>query len=94
MKTKITIILAALLMVSLLTAGAGFAQTVFSLVRWSVSGGGGQSAGAGYHLQGSAGQSAAIMVQGPGYSLCSGFWCAVDSSPGGPPAVYLPLVRR
>jgi hypothetical protein len=49
--------------------GAGF-----DLSWWTVDGGGGRSAGGGYHLEGTLGQPDAGQASGGGHALVGGFW--------------------
>ncbi len=82
-----------LLVFLLLPAPAALAQDEgYELSWWTVDGGGvsGQSGG-GYALGGTAGQPAAAVWSGGGYSLSGGFWVgsALEDY-----AVYLPVLLR
>lgn len=85
-----------LLLVCLLAVGviARAAPVDFSLSWWTVDGGGGRSEGAGFTLQGAAGQSDAGLMQGGGFKLAGGFWGGAGMV--APPArkLYLPLTVR
>ena len=76
-----------------LLAGVALAQNGYNLVRWSIGGGGGASAGDDYTLSGAVEQAEAGGAQGGSYGLAGGFWG------GAAPAelsekVYLPLTSR
>ena len=87
-----------LLIVATFLAGAAvYAQSSssYELSWWTVDGGGGNLSGAGYTLNGSAGQPDAGIMENDGYTLGGGFWAGVAHSGGAAPtAVYLPLVMR
>ena len=86
--TILLILIALLLMASAALAQSGDG---YEITRWSVPGGGGNSTGGLYTLDGTAGQTAAGEMSGGDYDLGSGFW-------GGGAAeqytIYLPLVLR
>ena len=79
-----------------LIAASALALTDPQIPRWTVDGGGGQSTGGGYTLNGTLGQPDAGTLSGNAYTLQGGFW----GSPGdGTPSpdeydIYLPLVIR
>ena len=76
-----------LLMVTFTSANG----TGYTVKRWVVSGGGGESQKGGYVLRATAGQSAAGGLSGSGYVLNGGYWHGAVTSGFG---VYLPLVLR
>ncbi|MGB3717234.1 MAG: hypothetical protein WA996_22660 [Candidatus Promineifilaceae bacterium] len=81
-------ILFGLLLASVVLAVAG----ELSLSWWSVDGGGGQSIGGEYAVQGAIGQPEAGTVVGDDYLLTGGFW-AGPSATGFPDwSYYIPLV--
>jgi hypothetical protein len=97
MKRQITVryrrIALALLVATILAAGAARAQTGGGYaLNWStIDGGGGNSAGGGYQLAGTAGQPDAGTTLSDGvYSLSGGFWGSAATGT----RVYLPLTQR
>jgi len=63
----------------------------YEMVRYTISAGGGTSAGSGYTLVGTAGQpDAGAAMTGGGFTLVGGFWGGGASQH----KVYLPLVLR
>jgi len=64
----------------------------YDLSRYVVAGGGGRLAGASYILWGTAGQPAAGLSGGDGYTISSGFWGARTHTIVY--QIYLPLVQR
>ena len=83
----------ALLVASLLAAGAALAQTGggYDLTWSTIDGGGGGSAGGGYQLAGTFGQPDAGTTLSNGvYSLSGGFWSGAATGT----RVYLPLTQR
>jgi hypothetical protein len=63
-------------------------------VNWySIDGGGRESSGGGYTLNGTIGQpDAGRALSGGGYTVTGGFWAGAGA--GMPPVVYLPLIQR
>ncbi|MDX1688984.1 MAG: hypothetical protein R3248_13465 [Candidatus Promineifilaceae bacterium] len=62
---------------------------------WTADGGGGQSSGDSYRLNGTAGQPDAGAMAGGSYRLDGGLWEAGETAPAGVgPDVYLPFVTR
>lgn len=76
-------VVATLLTVTALAAPAGL-----GLSWWTIDGGGGTSAGGGYTLSGTIGQSDAGTLSGGAYTLQSGFWDTPHS------VSYIPLVFK
>ena len=74
----------------LLLAGVALANAGYELPWFAVDGGGGESAGGGFTLAGTAGQSDADALSGGGYTLVGGFW------PGAGPNFlrFLPVVMK
>ena len=70
---------------------AAQSQNGYSIDWWTVDGGGGTSAGAGYSLSGTIGQPDAGAMSGGGYTLTGGYWGAAVASSFN---VYLPLAVR
>lgn len=89
---------ALMILLSLLALGAGVqAQSGgdFSLVRWTVDGGGGESQGGDMSLRGTAGQPDAGLLQGGEFTLGGGFLPGGEL--GGEPTIYqiyLPVALR
>ena len=77
----------------LLFAGIATAQTGggYDLSWWTVDGGGGDSAGGDYTLQGTAGQPDAGTLSGGDYTLAGGFWGAISEQAA---KVYVPVILR
>jgi len=87
------IIAVTLLAFTALAVGAVVDQD-YQIPWWTVDGGGGESAGGDYALQGTLGQpDAGQAMQGDDYGLSGGFWVPGASASGGR-ALYLPLVVR
>jgi hypothetical protein len=94
---KLVVILTTLVVLFLLTSAA-LAQTGngYDLSWWTVDGGGRQSSGGGYTLDGTIGQpDAGVLMSGGDFTLAGGFWGAggLAESPGGGP-IYLPIILR
>ena len=85
----ITIVLIAVL--ATVSLAAAQSQNGYSIDWWTVDGGGGTSAGAGYSLSGTIGQPDAGAMSGGGYTLTGGYWGAAVASSFN---VYLPLAVR
>jgi hypothetical protein len=89
---RLRLVLAATLLLT--TSSLVLAQGGYDLSWWTVDGGGTtDSSGAGYSLDGTAGQPDAGVMEGGGYTLAGGSW------PGAVPAaamarIYLPVVMR
>ena len=76
----------------LVVASAALAVGGENISRWAVAGGGGQSAGGSYALNGTLGQTeAGPNMSGGDYTLSGGFWGGVASTV---PYIYLPLIQR
>ena len=76
----------------LVVASAALALGGENISRWAVAGGGGQSAGGGYVLNGTLGQTeAGPTMSGGDYNLSGGFWGGAATSV---PYIYLPLIQR
>ena len=84
----VLLVLAALLLLGTLTSANG---PIYTLSRWVVAGGGGESRGDGYALRATVGQAEAAVWQGDGYTLSGGFWGGAGP---GEHVVHLPLVLR
>ena len=84
----VLLVLAVLLLLGTLTSANGPGYT---LRRWAVAGGGGESRGDGYALRATAGQAEAVVWQGDGYTLSGGFWGGAGR---GEHYVHIPLVLR
>lgn len=67
----------------------------FAIPWWTADGGGGESSGGSYTLQGTAGQPDAGGASGGDFALKGGFWAVIpiDSAPGATD-IYLPSVIR
>ena len=65
--------------------------TTYSVRRWVVAGGGGESQGGGYVLRATAGRAEAGRLSGGSYVLGSGYWHGAVTSES---SVYLPVVLR
>ena len=92
MRKRISVLFVMILFGLLLTCAVLAAAGELSLSWWSVDGGGGQSIGGEYTLQGAIGQPEAGTIEGGDYSLTGGFW-AGPSATGSPDWTnYLPLV--
>jgi hypothetical protein len=63
----------------------------YSLIRYSVAGGGGVSSGGGYTLTGTAGQADAGRLSGGRYTVGGGFWASLGQVLQ---QLFLPLARR
>lgn len=88
MKQKTILLLAAALLCLGMAAYAFAGMDTFSLNWWTVDGGGGQSAAAGYRLSGSIGQpDAHLNLDGGSYAVAGGFWVWQAGY-----EVYLPIV--
>ncbi len=81
----------AVLMLEQDTAGAQDGS--YDLSWWTVDGGGGSGASAGYTLMGTAGQPDAGSLSAGGYTLSGGFWVG-ESRGGGGGNVYLPIIVK
>jgi hypothetical protein len=83
------------LAVLLLLAGVVLAQSMPSIDRWVIGGGGGHTENGNYSLDGTIGQAVAGVTGNAPYGLCTGFWCGAEAAvpPEGHP-IYLPLVVR
>ncbi len=86
--TVLLILIALLLLTSAVLAKPDDSYTI---TRWSVSSGGGNSFGGLYTLDSTAGQAAAGGVSGGDYELGGGFWGGGTTEPY---TVYLPLILR
>ena len=76
----------------LVVTSAALALGGENISRWVVAGGGGQSAGGGYALNGTLGQPEAGPTLSDGdYTLSGGFWGGVAITV---PNIYLPLIQR
>jgi hypothetical protein len=79
------------LVVLLAFASVALAGSVAYELSWfTVDGGGGESAGGGYALVGTAGQADAGALSGGDYSLVGGFWPGVEALS----FRYLPIIMR
>jgi hypothetical protein len=66
----------------------------YDLTWWTADGGGGNSAGNGYSLNGTIGQpDAGTIASGGGYTLAGGFWHGGVTAPA-QTKVYLPLTTK
>jgi uncharacterized membrane protein len=75
----------------LLLSAAALAANGYQISWWTVDGGGGRSAGAGYALNGSLGQpDAGPTLSGGNYRLAGGFWSGGGVSLN---EIYLPLIN-
>jgi hypothetical protein len=77
----------------LLLSSAALAQGGYTLVRWTVDGGGGTSGGGGYTLGTTIGQPDPGWLAEGGYTLAGGFWGGGAATPP-EYVIYLPLVMR
>ena len=76
----------------LVVASAALALGGENISRWVIAGGGGQSSGGGYALNGTLGQTeAGSTMSGGDYTLSGGFWGGVATTV---PNIYLPLIQR
>ena len=76
----------------LVVASAALALGGENISRWAVAGGGGQSVGGGYALNGTIGQTeVGPTISGGYYNLSGGFWGGAATSV---PYIYLPLIQR
>ena len=76
----------------LVVASAALALGGENISRWVVAGGGGQSIGGGYALNGTLGQpEAGPTMSGGDYTLSGGFWGGAATTV---PYIYLPLIQR
>ena len=76
----------------MVVASAALALGGENISRWAVAGGGGQSAGGRYVLNGTLGQTeAGPTMSGGDYTLSGGFWGGVATTV---PYIYLPLIQR
>ena len=76
----------------LVVASAALALGGENISRWVVAGGGGQSVGGGYALNGTLGQTeAGPTMSGGDYTLSGGFWGGEATTV---PYIYLPLIQR
>ena len=76
----------------LVVASAALALGGENISRWAVAGGGGQSAGGGYVINGTLGQTeAGPTISGGDYTLSGGFWGGAATTV---PYIYLPLIQR
>ncbi len=74
----------------LLLAGVALASGTYELPWFTVDGGGGQSAGGGFTLVGTAGQADAGVLSGGTYTLAGGFWPGAGANF----LRFLPIVMR
>ena len=91
MKTKI-LILAMVLSLSLVVAGAALANNGVELPRWALGGGASDSAADGVTLRATLGQPVVGVVSSGDVTLGQGFWHG-GSLPDGGYDIYLPLVQ-
>ena len=88
MKSKIPILALALLALSLVAAGIGFANGTVELPRWVLGGGASNAAAEGVALRGTLGQPFVGVVSKEDAAVRQGFWHG--TRPG--TDIYLPLV--
>jgi hypothetical protein len=91
MKHKILLI-SLITLLLLITVSAGYTYlSNYSLLWWTVDGGGGTSNSAQYSLSGTIGQPDAGNLTGGDYILTGGFWGGVQQSGG---QFFLPVIVR
>jgi hypothetical protein len=83
------LLIAALLMVSISAVQAN--PEAYDLSWWKVAGGGGNSQGGSYLLQGTAGQTEAGTIIGGQYALVEGFWSVTQTTGI---KIFLPCITR
>ena len=88
MKRNIVTLTLALVLAFASVALAG--SVAYELTWFTVDGGGGESAGGGYALLGTAGQPDTAALSGGDYSLVGGFWLGIEALA----YRYLPIVMR
>ncbi|MFQ5398455.1 MAG: hypothetical protein ACE5E7_02535 [Anaerolineae bacterium] len=84
---------ALLLACLLLSATLALARMdAFTLSWWTVDGGGGNSSGGSYTLNGTIGQPDAGGMSGGTFDLAGGFWGGVSAPASGSQQVFLPVI--
>ena len=85
------IIFTAVCLICLVIGGLVLAQSggSFELRQYTIDGGGGSSAGSGFMVRGTAGQTDAGTASDGAFQINGGFWHSQ-----GPEVVYLPFVQR
>jgi hypothetical protein len=92
-RKRLTLIILVVVVAALVT-GASLANVLgYSLDWWTVAGGGGESTGGQFTLNGTAGQSQNIVMEGGDFKLGGGFWGG-GTLPERTHTLYLPLLSN